>query len=98
MQFIDPAHQGQIPWRDRTWQIIDAAPANIEHPCLLGHGQIMIAINHRFALSRPALLSAPSKKSFSSVSWPILACRVFKIGRASCRERGWVSLGEVDCR
>jgi hypothetical protein len=31
----------------------------------------------RFALSTPALLSAPSKKSFSSVSSPILACNDF---------------------
>jgi hypothetical protein len=30
-------------------------------------------VDHRFALSRPALRSAPSKKSFSSVSFPILA-------------------------
>jgi hypothetical protein len=35
------------------------------------------AVDHRLARSNPALLSAPSKKSFSSVSWPILACSVF---------------------
>ena len=34
----------------------------------------MLTVDHRFALSNPALLSAPSKKSFSSVSSPILAC------------------------
>src|SRR5260370_33074107 len=34
-------------------------------------------MNHRFALSHPALVSAPSKKSFSSVSSPILACSDF---------------------
>jgi hypothetical protein len=28
----------------------------------------VLAVNHRFALSNPALLSAPSKKSFSNVS------------------------------
>src|SRR4051812_47660901 len=32
--------------------------------------------DHRLALRRPALLSAPDKKSFSSVSSPILACSV----------------------
>src|SRR5437764_8515681 len=37
-----------------------------------------VAIDHRFALSRPALPSAPDKKSFSSVSSPILACSDFK--------------------
>jgi hypothetical protein len=29
-------------------------------------------------INMPALVSAPSKKSFSSVSSPILACRAFK--------------------
>src|SRR5918993_866901 len=33
-------------------------------------------VDHRLALSRPALLSAPSKKSFARVSSPILAWRV----------------------
>src|SRR3954454_5893723 len=36
----------------------------------------MAPIDHRLALSRPALLSAPDKKSFSSVNSPILACSV----------------------
>jgi hypothetical protein len=33
----------------------------------------VFTVDHRFALSNPALVSAPSKKSFSSVSSPILA-------------------------
>jgi hypothetical protein len=37
----------------------------------------VFAVDHRFALSKPALVSAPSKKSFSSVSSPILACNDF---------------------
>src|SRR5215212_11718913 len=37
----------------------------------------MAPVDHRLALSRPALLSAPDKKSFSRVSSPILACNVF---------------------
>jgi hypothetical protein len=37
----------------------------------------VLTVDHRFALSNPDLLSAPSKKSFSSVSSPILACRDF---------------------
>src|SRR5436190_17344283 len=36
-----------------------------------------VHVDHRLALNSPALLSAPSKKSFSSVSSPILACSVF---------------------
>ncbi|MFK4532115.1 hypothetical protein ABIA00_000298 [Bradyrhizobium ottawaense] len=38
----------------------------------------MTAVDHRFALSRPALVSAPDKKSFSNASSPILACNAFK--------------------
>src|SRR5215218_7849753 len=38
----------------------------------------MRTVDHRLALSRPALLSAPDKKSFSSVSSPILACSSFR--------------------
>src|ERR1700757_4957074 len=34
----------------------------------------MRSVDHRLALNSPALLSAPSKKSFSSVSSPIFAC------------------------
>jgi hypothetical protein len=36
-----------------------------------------LRVDHRLALSSPALLSAPSKKSFSSVSSPTFACSVF---------------------
>src|SRR4051795_13476697 len=38
----------------------------------------MRTVDHRLALSRPALLSAPDKKSFSSVSSPIFACSSFR--------------------
>src|SRR5215471_10086823 len=44
--------------------------------CLL-IGRFVLAVNHRFALSNPALLNAPSKKSFSNVNSPILACSAF---------------------
>src|SRR5262245_34049887 len=43
---------------------------------LLRHRQLVIAVDHRFALGNPALPSAASKKSFSSVSSPIFACKV----------------------
>jgi hypothetical protein len=36
-------------------------------------GQGMRTVNHRCTLSKPALLSAPSKKSFSNASCPIVA-------------------------
>src|SRR5262245_43165854 len=43
----------------------------------LAIGRSCAPVDHRFALSKPALVSAPSKKSFSSVSSPILACSDF---------------------
>jgi hypothetical protein len=37
----------------------------------------VLTVNHRFALSNPALVSAPAKKSFVSVNSPIFAWRFF---------------------
>src|SRR4051812_517869 len=72
-----PAHDGQIGRGHRSGQVVDAATTDPERFGLLGDRQIMGAVDHRFALSRPALLSAPDKKSLVSVSSPILACNVF---------------------
>jgi multiple sugar transport system substrate-binding protein len=49
------------------------APAFTDDFGLFRDAQRMISVDHRLALSNPALVSAPSKKSFSSVSSPILA-------------------------
>ena len=78
MQFVDPAHDREVLGRDRPGHVVDAAPADVQNLRLPGDGKIVIAVDHRFALSMPALLSAPSKKSFSSASSPILACSAFK--------------------
>src|SRR5271169_4969798 len=75
MQFVDPAHDAEIRRRHRLRQVVDAAPTDPERLRLLGDRQIVLTVDHRFVLSRPALPSAPAKKSFSSVSSPILACR-----------------------
>ena len=40
---------------------------------MVGDRQTVRWVNHRLALNKPALPSAPSKKSFSSVSSPIFA-------------------------
>ena len=79
MQFVDPPHDRQDP-RPRP-----AEACNRRLPRLMfrafacrGIGRSCVAVDHRFALSMPALVSAPSKKSFSSVSSPILACSAFK--------------------
>ena len=77
MQSVKAPHDRKVGFRHRARQVIDATPANVQRPRLPGDRQIVRAVDHRFALSRPALLSAPSKKSFSSVSSPILACNDF---------------------
>ena len=78
MQLVDAPHQPQIFVRDRTRLIVDRAAADLQHLGLLLDGKVVLGVDHRFALSSPALVSAPSKKSFSSVSSPILACSVFR--------------------
>ena len=54
---------------------VDAAGAQAGLPLDRQRG---FTVDHRFALSNPALVSAPSKKSFSSVSCPILACSALR--------------------
>src|SRR5216110_1614258 len=77
MQPVEPLHDREVGRRHRARQIINAAAADLQNFRLLGDRQIVLTVDHRFALSNPALVSAPSKKSFSSVSSPILACSDF---------------------
>src|SRR6186713_31820 len=76
MQLVHPAHDGEIGRGHGSRQAVDAAPADVQRLRLAGDGQRVRPVDHRLALSRPALLSAPSKKSFARVSSPILARRV----------------------
>jgi hypothetical protein len=77
MQPVEMPHDRQIGVRHRARLVIDAAAADLQNFRLLCDRQIVLAVDHRFALSNPALVSAPSKQSFSSVSSPILACSDF---------------------
>src|SRR5258708_6207507 len=77
VQRVDPPHEGEIPCRQRARDVIHRAPADSERLGLPGDRQSVRPVDHRLALSRPALPSARSKKSFSSASSPILAWRVF---------------------
>src|SRR6056297_502794 len=78
VQLVDPVHQLQIGIRNRARLVVDAAPADPQHDRLAADAQLRGGIDHFLALgNRPALPSAPDKKSFSSVSSPIFACRVF---------------------
>ena len=85
VQLIESAHQREI----RRWHgarlIIDRPPADAERGGLARQGQRVRAVDHRLALSRPALPSARSKKSFSSASSPILAWSVFTSTGGSAR-------------
>src|SRR6266508_2471146 len=73
VQPIETLHDRQIGVRHRARQIVDAAAADLQNFRLSCDRQIVLTVDHRFALSNPALVSAPSKKSFSSVNSPILA-------------------------
>src|SRR5271166_2901015 len=78
MQRVDPSHDRKLGRRHRARLIIEVAAAEPQQLRLPRQRQLMVPVDHRFALSRPALLSAPAKKSFSSVSSPILACNTRK--------------------
>src|SRR5215207_5585982 len=65
MQLVHPAHDGEIGRGHGSRQAVDAAPADVQRLRLAGDGQRVRPVDHRLALSRPALLSAPSKKSGS---------------------------------
>ena len=78
VQLVDPAHEREIGGGRRPRQVVDAASADPERLRLAADAEAVGAVDHRFALAnRPALPSAPDKKSFSSVSSPIFACSVF---------------------
>src|SRR5208283_393569 len=78
MQLVHPAHYGEIGCGNRSGQIIYTATADLQGLRLFADRQFVLTVDHRFALSKPALLSAPPKKSFSSVSSPIFACSDFR--------------------
>src|ERR1700685_4471228 len=73
MQLVDAAHQREVLGGHRLGLVIDAAAADVQDLGLADDRKVVGAVDHRFALSMPALMSAPSKKSFSSASSPILA-------------------------
>src|SRR3954454_4701724 len=65
VQPIQMPHDREVGGRHRARQIINAAAADLQNFRLLGDRQIVLTVDHRFALSNPALVSAPSKK----LSW-----------------------------
>jgi hypothetical protein len=73
VEFVDPPHQGKDGRRNRPRLVVEAAAAEVQKFSLSADSEIVLSVNHRFALRRPALLGAPDKKSFSSANSPILA-------------------------
>lgn len=74
---IDTIHQRQCSRANGFGLVVHAAAADIQQLGLASNRELVVAVGHRFSLSNPALVSASSKKSFSSVSSPILTCKVF---------------------
>ena len=68
VQRIDYAHQCQIGVADRSGQVVHRAPVDAQQFGLPLDGQIVLTVDHRLSLSNPALVSAPSKRSFSSAN------------------------------
>ena len=62
MQLVDPPHHRQIGRRHRARPVIEAAPAELQNLGLPGQRKLVLTVDHRFALSMPALPSAPAKK------------------------------------
>ena len=74
MQRVDPAHQCQVGFADFLRPIISGRARQRQHLTLPGNRRIAHTVCHLFALSNPALLSPPLKKSISSACCPIFAC------------------------
>jgi hypothetical protein len=70
VQPIETLHDRQIGGRYRARQIINAAAADLQNFRLPGDRQIVLTVDHRFALSNPALVSAPSKKLCAALRSP----------------------------
>ena len=68
------AHQLEIGGADRLVLLVHRAATDVHDlgpgACSAGVG----VVDHHFALSMQALMSAPSKNRFPKASWPILAC------------------------
>ena len=62
MQLVNPPHEREVGCRHRPGQVIDARPTDGQRRRLLRDRQIVRTVDHRFALSKPALQSAPAKK------------------------------------
>lgn len=68
VQLVDAAHELQVGRAGGPGQVVDRASAHAQQGGLARDGQGVITVDRGFALSNPALVSALSKKSFSSAN------------------------------
>src|SRR5262249_30600992 len=61
-QSVEAPHDRKVGFRPGAWQVLHTATADAQDFRLPREWEIMIAVNHRLALSNPALSSALSKK------------------------------------
>jgi hypothetical protein len=54
--------EGRGEGRDWAGFVIDRASADVQNLRLARNREVVRSVDHRFALSKPALVSAPSKK------------------------------------
>jgi hypothetical protein len=80
VQPIDLTHQRVIRLGNWDRRVVERTARELQRLGLAREQQSMVAIDHRFALDPSIRPSARSKKSFSSDSWPILACRSLMSG------------------
>jgi hypothetical protein len=70
MQPVETLHDRKVGVRHRPRQVVDAAAADAQNPRLPRDRQVVLTVDHRFALSNPALVSAPSKKLSTALRAP----------------------------
>jgi hypothetical protein len=60
IQPVETSHDCEVDVRHRPRQAVDAAAADVQNLHLPGDRKVVRTVDHRFALSNPALVSAPS--------------------------------------
>ncbi len=71
MPLVNPTHQRRCHVRNWLRLIVRGGPSQLQQLALSRNWYRVGSIDHRVVFSKPALVSAPSTKSFSTVSWPI---------------------------
>src|SRR6266481_5551417 len=68
MQPVEASHDRKVSFRYRTWQVVNTATADAQDLRLLCDRKIMLTVDHRFALSNPALVSSGRPTALRSAS------------------------------